>query len=451
MKKILPAEIVLKDYRKQYKCLHRNLLEWSQENYQMLCELPKAPKNVQELRDAHDQQLEALIVDYATWGTIKTFGNIRSSPSVQIFTELSRTFFLIMYQTIKAEEMQVHGKSSIPKDLWIGYSLDQSEHLEGDFNLDWKKRIINYSQQDVMNGLLMLSQKVDQLPHSAVEEIEKILRLLYLRNSIFLCESSTECILNVPGMTAKVEECLIPNRHYITFCSIYVHAIERRLFYYRQIQCVNVPDVITPDMIARVEQWVQDITNGLGTEGFEDCYGKSCEEGYQFPGDREWFKYRYPDQPAHTGAILDCFRRTFAQSYYVEYRMSKESVLAAVNQASHTGHCARIFVLNVVNQYLKTHYNVPWRDGLVIDNKDLEGSQVKLFRNQAPFFLQLFSRHCVYNDRTFYPSDCMYQSLAIWLYLCKTHCDSQIFGVSIKPLIDKIVDNAQKKTFVAEF
>jgi len=242
---------------------------------------------------------------------------------------------------------------------------------------------------------------------------------------------------------------LIPNRHYLTFCSIYFHAIQRRIFYFDKVRKEKID--VDKAMVKRVEEWISDVVDSLGNEGFEDCYAKACEEAYNFPGDREWFKYRYPNLPAQTGPILDCFRKKYSERYYMDYRASKESVLGVIDQASHSGHAARIFVLNAIDQYMKTQFSIPWRDGLVIDNVSLEGSQIKLYRNKAPYLFQVFSRHWVYDRASVYPCDSIYESLAIWMYLLKYRYRSCAFGVSLERLISKIVDNAQKKSFTAVY
>lgn len=428
--------------------LHKTLKEWGMENSRLLRSLPA---NRNDLSDLHAAWLQALIADYYYFGDMKTFGNIRSCPAVQIFAELSRTHFILMYPLIMEESAVVRQRGEYTEGLLIGFKMSECEHMGEDSN--WNTPIMMYTQQDVMNALLMLSEKLDQFSKDALSELQHVLKILYTRNSVFLCEESTPDILNVPNMTTttKTEGFLIPNRDYLTFCSIYFHAIQRRIFYFAQVKQLPPPDAIDAAMEERVKRWVASLVDALGKEGFEDCYAKACEESYNFPGDLEWFKYRYPNLPAQTGPILDCFRKKYAERYYMDYRASKESVLGVVDQDSHSGHAARIFVLNAVDQYMKTQFSIPWRDGLVIDNAALEGNQVKLYRSRAPYFLQVFSRHWVYDRAAVYPSDRMYQSLAIWMYLLKERHQCKVFGVSLERLVTKIVDNVQTKSFRAVY
>jgi len=455
MEKIYSAHEILTDPRGQrqmYILLHQSINGWARFNTRLLRAFPNVLQIGLDLKEIHAKWLTSFIVDYPVWGEMKVFGNIRTCPAVQMFTELSRTHFIIMYPKIRQENDTVAQNGEYTNDAFIiSYRMDMCEYLEG----PWTRPIMMYKQEDIMNALLMLTEKIDQLPMDAIEEVKKTLEVLYTRNSVFLCESSNTDILNVEGMRtplpgAEDDSYIIPSRHYITFCTIYFHAIQRRIFFYEQIN-KRYDKKIPQDVIDRIQHWIVELVDALGAEGFEDCHAKASEEAYNFPGDREWFKYRYPDLPAQTGAILDCFRKEYAKRYFTEYRVSKESVLGAVNQTSHMGHAARIFVLNAVDQYMKTQFNFPWRDGIVIDNDAIEGAQVQLFRNKTPYLLQVFSRYWVYDDATVYPCDNLYETLAIWMYILKHRYKSTVFSISIDRLISKIIDDEQKKTFTAIF
>jgi hypothetical protein len=227
-----------------------------------------------------------------------------------------------------------------------------------------------------------------------------------------------------------------PNRDYMIFCTIYFHALFRRIFYYELLDKAAAVD----GNAKQIERWVSDeVCKALGAEGFEDCFQKSCEEAYAFPGDSEWFAYRYPNLPKQTGPILGCFRPEYAKKYYTDYRLSKEAVLAAVQQATHAGHCARLFVINAIDQYMKIHYGIPWKDGLVIANCGMEGSQTKLFRSDAPYLVQVFSRYSVYYKHTIYSSNCLYTTIATWMNILKLRFNSQIFErTDLRELIERL-------------
>lgn len=459
-KNCLPTgEYILSDiteYRERLVKLHAQLHEWGRYTKRLLGNLiekdqPPIRDSMNTLQERHAQWHKHLLMEYDYYGQMKTFGNIRTCPSVQVFVELSRTHFLIMYSQIKDLTSASLQKGS-PQGI-LAYSMLQTEYFDGDFDLPWEKPIMNYTQQEIMNGLLMITEKLDQLPTDSFGEVDHICNLLYTRNSVFMCEESVPELLNVVNMRVQVgdSDLWTPNRDYMTFCSIYFHVIWRRIFYHGAVVKNNHFDHLPEGSVDRAREWLEDVADGLGSEGFEDLFTQSCEEAYRFPGDTEWFRYRNPDMPVQTGPILDCFRKKFSKRYFSEYRTSKETVFAAADQNSHSGHCARIFLFNCVDQYMRTQFTVPWKDGFLVSNDVIEVSEIKLVRNHAPYLLQLYSRFWVYAKGKIIARDNIFELLAIWFYICKLQFGSKLFGIDISPIVDRVVDNVRKKPFSAGF
>jgi hypothetical protein len=264
----------------------------------------------------------------------------------------------------------------------------------------------------------MITEKIDQLPSIAVSETRNLFRLLYIRHCqlIFQIEIT---------------------RDYLTFATIYFVAIHRRFFYWDLIPQKSF--VIPEGSLDRCRRWIEkDVYGQMTDENFDDIYKKTYEEdaAYKFPGDLDWYNYRYPDLPNFQIApILGCFRKELMQKYFSEYRISKETLLDSVNQNSHTGHCARLFMFNAIDQYMSIAMNMKWKDALVISNGMLESSSKELLREfgvTVPYFVQLFSRYCVYDVGNIYVTDNFYESLIIWLSLIR---DKKNWG----NLIDKII------------
>jgi len=356
----------------------------------------------------------------------------RHCISASIFMELSRSNFICMYRTIMDESNQIQEeikRHGVPKqDYSILWSLDKATHV---YVPNSSLAIMSFKQSNVMDTLLMLTERLDSLPFEAFDELKMVVKLLYTRNGVFFCQE-TPNLLDRETMRDGNRI----NRDYAIFCSIYFHALFRRMYYYELLERIEIHHG-DGEM---VREWVtDDVCKALGAEGFEDCFQRSCEEAYAFPGDLEWFAYRYPNLPKQTGPILGCFRPEYAKRYYTDYRLSKEAVLSAVQQPTHAGHCARLFVINAVDQYMKIHYSVPWKDGLVIPNNGMEGAQTKLFRNDAPYLVQVLSRYSVYHDRKIYSSNCLYETIAMWMRLLKLHYASQIYErTDLKDLLDRL-------------
>jgi hypothetical protein len=431
--------------------MHKALCAWAKKNTRYLQIINKGTDllPLSEFRDIHSDGLKALIVDYNGWKTLldikppepsraevlKTIEQklassgdatksavVRHCVAADLFVELSRTNFIVMYQSLKEESARIEEEVKRTKGLPTGdydvlWSLDKSVY----FYAPLSAPLMSFGHPEIRKTLMVLTERIDQLPFEAFDETKRLLKILYTRNSVFFCQK-----------TDGVPE----TRDYMTFCCIYFHAIQRRIFYYElldRFQC-NVSG-------AAVREWVANsVCTMLGSEGFEDCFGKSCEEAYRFPGDADWFAYRYPALPAQTGSILGCFRPEHAKRYYTDYRLSQEAVLAAVDQDSHSGHCARLFVINAIDQYMRVHHGIPWKDGLVIQNNGLEGSHVKLFRGDAPYLVQVFSRYSVYYKGSICSKNCIYETFACWLNVLKTHYGSAVFETTmLTTLVNKLL------------
>lgn len=411
----------MKNHRLGFNNVFTHILKpWSKQNTYYLQKIVDK-KEVQvkiETKNTFTHNYEAFIVDYNGWSakTSKYF-------SVNIFIELSRSNFLIMYNEILQESNEIKNLTELPtKDYKVLWSMKKSKYFSESSDI----AIMMYKQSDIVKMLFLLTEKIDQLPFDSVEEVEHIVKLLYTRNGIFFCQDNID---------ENIADAKMTPLEYATFSSIYFHAIQRRLFYYGIIskEPISIP-------FEKCKKWIEtEVCAGLGTDGFEDCYAKSCEESYHFPGDDEWFKQRYPEAPVQTGPILDCFRKEMAKKYFTDYRSSLESVLAVYNQPTHQGQCSRTFIINALEQYMKIHYSIPWKEGVVIKNDAIEGSKRKLFRKSEPYIVQVYSRFCVYDDSKIYPCDDLYQTFAYWVDTLKRKHGGKLFGVDLESLVKKVL------------
>lgn len=435
-------------YRYGYYQFHLQIQQWSIYIDELMKEPDeKLPKF--QLEKLHQKWLTNLILYYQSWVGFRDVipGQIRVFPAMDIFVELSRTFYLINRGEVNLQQQELDNamfKTTLEDKNIHCFKLKHTDHFTEGFHkekLDWDKPILLYTQQEVVDCLLMMTEKIDQLPYEAVPETRKILRLLYIRHGQFICQKNMTEFLNVPNFYDSNLD--IPNRDYLTFATIYFHAVQRRLFYWDLMNPVVPPPKRCQDeAIERCRNWIMnEVYAHMTDENFDDIYKATYEEdAYVFPGDLDWYSYRYPDLPNfQIGPIIDCFRKEMTKKYYSEYRVSKETLLDSVNQNSHTGHCARLFMFNAIHQYISTimtGVKFQWKDALVITNQMLESSSRELLREsgvKVPYFVQVFSRFCVYDVGNIYVSDNFYESFVIWLSLIR---DKKNWGL----LIDKIIE-----------
>lgn len=403
------------DHRYEFYKIFVNVIEmWCKENTKYIKEasLGKTLNLSKQFIDNYNHNLESFVLDFNGWNSKES-----KRISVNIFVEIARTNFLLMYNEIKAESDEIKKLEKMPeKNYKVLWYMEKSNY----FYLETEKlAIMMYKQSDVIKLLLHLTQMIDYVESESFDELEFIVNLLQTRNGIFFCQE----IENDAKMTME---------EYATFCTIYFNALYRRMFYYRlvpkggEIDCGAI----------KFSSWFeQNVMSALGSEGFEDLYAKACEECYHFPGDTDWFKFRYPELPVQTGPILDSLRKEMAKKYYTDYRISKESALGVYNQSTHAGQCSRIFILNAIDHYMKIHFNIPWRDGIVIKNDGIEGSKRKLMRKGTPYIVQMYSRFAVYDDSKIYTSNDIYKVFGYWCKLVKEKYKSEVFGTNFKNLL----------------
>lgn len=467
--KIPTADEVLnhpKGYREGLQFFHRVIGAMARRNHQILVALTEN-RHVEELGHV-DEWTKEYILDYPTWGQIRK--ETKRSVASYLFCELLRLRFISQFSKIQEETRSLEGKmqSDIDKERYsIMWSTKFTEFFAAH---EPDTPVMSYTQSQVMNALLYMTKELNNIPHTAYDELKRFTEILYTRCGVFFCDTCSDKVLDVENMRLPSNPSIPsggatggntgakdyrPNYDFLMFCTIYFYAIMRRLFYYTLVPKNLPPFVfITAQQIQNCKDWVeQELCRQMSSEIFEKTYNKAVEVSYQFSGDIEWFKYRNPDQQVLTGPILDCFRTEQSKQYYLQYRISMETALSQINLHSHLGHTARLFVFIVIDQYFQNQYDMSWKDLVVVDISNFTSKQDVIMRDYVPYLAQLFSRHACYVKGQLYASDNFYENLTMWFYFLKIHYESKLFSTSIEPLVNRILigKNEQRRDFSGEF
>jgi hypothetical protein len=444
-------------FKLEFFRFHESINNWAKENYNNLITLKRDLQLNPSLQKKYNEYYEKLIIEYPILSEVRDFPDgVRYMKAAFIFVELSRTFFLLNYNLVmKESDILKNAKENDEreKDLLILWKFDQTKSLSS-VSLTWDKPVFRFTQSEIITGLLVLTEHLNFLPYEeGLNDLKMASKILYLRNAIFFCqELKLEILDSTDNFNIKFNsssELLTPNRDYYTFCTIYFHAIFRRIFYGELIQKLNVNKLPEEKAIERCKAWIAgEVCDGLGLDGFDDLYDKSYEEAYRFPGDLEWFKYKYPDQASHTGPILDCFRKEYSKKFYAEHRTSKEAVLNTVGLNNHVGLCSYCFILNAVDQYFKTSFQLNWRDCICIENSAIEGTQKIMLRGKVPYLVQFFSKYYCFHKGQVFITDCVYTSIVNWLWVLRKYYKGFCLTVDCNQLIDKILDGKEENKIV---
>jgi hypothetical protein len=106
------------------------------------------------------------------------------------------------------------------------------------------------------------------------------------------------------------------------------------------------------------------------------------------------------------------------------------------------GHVAREFVLEAIDLYFRTHYNLKWRSAVVLGNDDIAHSQVNLVRDPFPLLIQVFSSYWTYDKFAYpadtayvWPADSIYESIAVWMHQCVRNYRGVVAGVDVRAVL----------------
>ena len=402
--------------------------------------------NLSDIQRFYDNYLECFVEDYHTLGKHEAIGNKRGSTAMHIFVELSRACFILKYRQLMKEKQMVINHVEQTDQLLVVFSLKK---CKSDFwYSDNDKNIFVYNQDEIIDLLLLLTKRIVEMPYnqSTLSDFKRIILALFTRNSVFFCQTCSETALNVEDMRSKYSDNeYIFNRDYAMFCTIYFNQLFRRLHYYKQIE-KNINNPLDIDCTS-VKQWVRsELCDALGVEGVEDTYALACDQTYDYPGDDEWFKYKFVERAAEKGSILDCIRPAQAQLYFSPNVISLDPILNAADgfRADQQGVMARLFVLMAVDQRFRSVYGIPWLQCVLVKNHQIEYSRIKLQKHHFPCLVQVLCGFWVYTKGQFYPTNNIYKTIYTWFYILRRDYNCKLLRIDLSEQTKKLLDSPEQ-------
>lgn len=396
------------DERAQKVQLASKLVEWANFNKICLNNISNLSiGNIGKLKGLYAEWYEIWILDNAFMGELIV--ETRTSLSMHIFVELSRTHFILSYDRLDRERREIRELGKLPENP------QQYDILCGG--------IMSFPQSKIMETLLEISfciktnQPVDK----------RTLDLLYLRNAGLFCDTASIHSLDLDEMREIDGEHYRPSRDYMMFTCIYFQAIYHRFFYLEEF---NVERIGLSDDSATA-QWIDSLM--VTGDAFDRYYEEACMEAYNFPGDEAWFHYRYPSDPPYRATIISCIRPSLSKRFTSEYRISLETVRATVNHFDLQGACSRIFLMLSLDHYMWSKFQFHWMEAVCIEHEILEPSQGKLFgEHHPPYLLEVFSLYHLYYKGIVYQSENIYQVISLWIDIVKRDYNCHVFGCQLK-------------------
>lgn len=417
------------------------------------------------MHEVHTKLLEDELVP----GTNKP-RKLRTTLGTSVFAEITRLFYLLHRPTILMElEVEHIALCVLQHPLWVSISttFDISSQYEDKEKPDgivesglqllrtmWERSIVNYKQSECVMLTFFLTQQLDQLRQECLDEFEMVFQALWYRVGVLIQRAwpsnEAECVLDEPSFSQQVEGMRVCNRDFYTFISFYLGAIMYRFHYYRLMK----PFAMNPAMLPlaglkeSVGHWLKTIVSEMPEEAFCDMYGDICNVAYNFAGDRDWFRYKWPFKVYTVSIAIMELRPHLYRRYHSEDRTTKERCLATVQE----NYVSRLFLLKAVQVYIHTKSggnHIEWHQRTVIRSDQINLCSYELMSNQCPLLVQVLSSFWAYDQKHVFITDSLYESIGIVLFLLRKSYADCFFGHCLTFFIDQALERVGQQNLAA--
>lgn len=322
------------------------------------------------------------------------------------FMCLARMLFVLEYPRISKEtECLVTDSVETNPDFVVSKCMKEGNDTP----------IICFKQSESVDAVKLLSKKM-----CFAEDLTEECRILFVRMGGLTCEAVTLDILDIEDMRqpSKLDNYYFVSESFKIYCAIYFRAI---LGYYRNVKlheskfsnvCVCSNETIETF-------FEKEICAKISSPMLLQIFRRVCVQAYTFPGDKEWYEYKYPNSPYIFMEALEKIRPLLAKEYRLECSQSIETIIykTKVNKGL-TGQCCRLFVLGVFGHYLDVIYHIRfWEKRVVFYNNELNSREllVKMRRGDLPLIINNLSQFCVYWRGQTWKSKNIYTILNMWV------------------------------------
>lgn len=324
----------------------------------------------------------------------------------------------------------------------------------------WRKPISQYTCSETRILAAFLTERMNEVAERDMAEYRRVFAVLWLRCAelcildnaeeqwpVTLDEEDMRVVRTDVAREPTAPKRALGNRRYYVFCSAYLGEVMRRLFHYdalapnRLLLGVQLPSV---EMLGRLRErnlaWVTEMVESFAEEAFEDMYMsvvRDDEGGYAFPGDDTWFRFAFPTNVLNRGSCITQLRPHLYSRYYSEANLDRRLVLKKYDRS----HMVRLFVFRAIDEHIKlTHPVVEFINGVVVDNAGIEQAEHVLTGMHAPVLIQVFAAYWVYHQGQVYPTDDLFESLALWWWLLREHYESKLYGVDLSDFMQHTLE-----------
>ena len=274
-----------------------------------------------------------------------------------------------------------------------------------------------FTQRELRETMEHLVAKMSALPLS--QPLLEFIEHMELKLGMMYCNAlPIETIMNDEDFCQQydTDECAIPNRKWLLWASIYhTEAILIPLYYYRLVPTWEQDDEEMPtiDSLIPFREWIDKLCH-CPEDQLRQIKVKAIDEAYRFPGDEAWYAITYPNAPNNRSDILTQLHEF---TYLAPYRLAIDMSLPVLlgQSANNNELLGSLFVLEMVNHWFLTTYEMEWMNCYCLEEQALETAVKRLeFCQDDPFILRRMYRYVILYQRQVIETRNIFETIALW-------------------------------------
>ncbi len=394
-----------------------------------------------------------------------------SSPSLQIYVELSRAFFAMRFTRIMDEKAALvsapRPSDEVARGTLMLWSLSMYPGKQASFatpGLDaaWSKPLLQFTQREVIDAVYWISGELSVMSNDAhaMAEYKHIVELLHTRIGTFNACYHTADVLNGVSMAVEVPGSgWVCSRDFHVFCSIYMNTLLRRVEY-RERYLLGGDNLLGVDMYdveattENMRAWMEEgdglaFLGGEGSDAYRDVFDATLQMSYEWSYDDAWFRHLQPNNKITTrtrGSVVDVVRPCLSKRFHSDGAIGVDVLLPSVHLCTFTGRLARNFVMQTFNFHMRTMCDFDWLRVCCVRNDQIEQQSVKMRKRQwGPLLVQVVGRYWVYNRGRVHMTDDIYETIAVWCEIAYNDYDGHVFDTDLRVMLRPLVRHAQHR------
>lgn len=350
-----------------------------------------------------------------------------------------------------------------------------AEELLLDFPVE--KKVVLFTQKELIFTIRMITHRLRSAGYQPY--IGHLINAVLFRHGEFVSRMWGPAVLDDPFMREErlvlkrdpkggpptEQTVYVVNRDYLFFSYYYLEPLASRLYLHTKFtsphyQANFSPDTISPERKAAVLRWIKEtVLPSLGTDTLDEVWQETCDELFEFSGDYDWFKYRYPRDPTSVNTMLRKLRPVIAQGYMIQRESSMENIIHGIGERF----SSNLFAAQAIGKYIWGVTGRNWWEIFMVPNDGIHHYFDKFVQEEEmhlthiglaaegnhprevepagspPLLLEVFSNYGIWHGQGYWNTDNLFDATVAWFSICDRLGYHHIDGYNIKaPILDAI-------------